>query len=399
MRHFRGKLILLISLLVAVSQLVTGFFISRQSEEALDAQQREVVKGMARNISRLSTRAFLSRDLATLYEHVQLAMQEKNILYVKIIDLNNKILMSETLAEVGAVVNATDPIFLGGRVGSKELDPVLMARIVEPVTLGSELLGHVLLGYSHAETGLAIVALREKILTTLLIGLVGAIIIAVLIAAMITRPLLKLERCAAQIASGDFDLVRPKVKGDDGFSLLSQTMYTMARRLESLVYKDPLTGVYNRLFLNNRLQEELARSCRHDWSLAMLMIDIDHFKRINDTHGHLVGDEMLCSCARILSDHIREEDCLSRFGGEEFVILAPNMVHESAIQLAERIRGALAGETFTSQLAAKPITMTISIGVAIYPEQANSENGLILKADQALYQAKLQGRNRVILSS
>ena len=392
---YRIKLIILISLLVTVSQLTTGYIISRQSEEALDEQHHRVAQAMARNISMLSTRAFLSRDLATLYEHVKLAMQEKNVLYVKIIDLENKILMSETLSEVGSVL--TFPIDKKGAdtehysIEAQET----VANITEPVMLGSETLGHVILGYSHVEVSAAVSQLKKKILTTLLLGLAGAILIAVIITSMITAPLLKLKQTAAKIASGRFDLIKPTEKGADEFSLLAQTMYNMAKRLESLVYHDPLTGIYNRLLLNIRLREELARSRRHKWPLAMLMVDIDHFKHINDTYGHLVGDEMLIACTRIFSQHIREEDCLARFGGEEFIILAPNMTAENALQLAERIRAAIENKNFISSTAVKPIHMTISIGLSIYPDQAGNENELILKADKALYMAKSQGRNRV----
>lgn len=131
----------------------------------------------------------------------------------------------------------------------------------------------------------------------------------------------------------------------------------------------------------------------------MLIADIDHFKNINDTYGHLVGDEMLVACSQILCKHIREEDCLARFGGEEFVILAPDMTEEHALQLAERIRSAIHNEHFISTSSNKPIRMTISIGLAIYPDHAKDENELISTADKALYEAKYQGRNKVILST
>ncbi len=399
MISFRTKLVVLISVLVTVSQLTTGFVISRQSEEALCEQNDRIAMAMARNISKISTKSFLSRDLASLYEQVKLAMLEQNVLFVKIVDLDNRIIMSETLSEVGAMLsfsseNLSSPVAPGELIldGSS-------AKIVEPVVLSGETLGHVILGYSHVEIRVAILALKKKILTTLLIGLSGAIFIAVLITGMITAPLMKLEAAAARIASGKFDLTKPARKQGDEFYLLSQTMYDMAKRLESLVYNDPLTGVYNRLLLNSRLREELARSNRYNWPLAMLMIDIDHFKKINDTYGHLVGDEMLLACTRIFSEHIREEDCLARFGGEEFVVLAPNMTSDNAMLLAERIRQAVVDEHFISSQDTGVIRMTVSIGVSLYPAHARTENELIATADQALYSAKTSGRNRAILFS
>ncbi len=399
MISFRTKLIILISVLVAVSQLSTGFIISRQSEEALCEQHDRIARTMARNISQLSTQAFLSRDLASLYEQVKLAMQEANVLFVKIVDLENTVIMSETLSEVGEKLSFSMDTAAAPPVPGRLVLDASLPKTVEPVMLGDEVLGNVILGYSHVEIRAAISELKKKIITTLLIGLTGAILMAALITGMITAPLMKLEATAAKIASGKFDLVRPDEKRDDEFSLLSRTMYNMAKRLESLVYNDPLTGVYNRLLLNTRLREELARSTRYAWPLAMLMVDIDHFKKINDSHGHLAGDEMLLACTRIFSEHIREEDCLARFGGEEFVILAPNMTAENALLLAERIRSAIENEDFVSSQDSGVIRMTISVGIAVYPDHAQTENELLGVADRALYRAKTEGRNRVVLFS
>ncbi len=400
MISYRIKLIIIISLLVGVSQLLTGFIISKQSEKAMDEMHHYVAEAMARNLSNLSTRSFLNRDLASLYEQIKLAMQEKNILYVKVVDLENKILMSETLSEVGSayafpVVDKDNSGISHYTTSTKET----VANVTEPIMLGKEILGHVVIGYSHAEISATLTQLKKKTLTTLLLGLTGAFLITVLIAAMITEPLLKLENIALKIAAGKFDLTKPNGRTHDAFNVLAQSMYNMAKRLELLVYNDPLTGIYNRLLLNIRLREELARSRRHEWPLAMLVVDIDHFKKINDTYGHLVGDEMLIGCSRILSDHIREEDCLARFGGEEFVILAPSMTGENAQQLAERIRAGMENEKFITRAGGTTIRMTISIGISIYPDHAGNENELMSQADKALYKAKAQGRNRVCLFS
>lgn len=211
----------------------------------------------------MTTKALVSRDLATLYEQVRWAMQQKNVRFIKIVDLENKILMSETLSEVGSTYDS--PAFNMKKFEQQEETHThyksdqqeTVANFIEPVILGQETLGYVILGYSHAEITTAIAALQKKTLKTLLLGLIGAFIITVLIASMITKPLLKLEKTASRIAAGKFDLVKPEGKGHDEFNLLAQTIYTMAKRLESLVYNDPLTGIYNRLLLNIRLRRNL----------------------------------------------------------------------------------------------------------------------------------------------
>lgn len=399
MKSYRVKLTIIIALLVIVSQLTTGFFITRQSEQALDAKHHEVARAMARNIAFLSTRAFLSRDLATLYEHVKLAKQEKNVVYVKILDLEQRIVVSDTLSEVGSLYPVSIRQQDRGLVHYTTRAGEVLAKITWPIMLDNETQGYVILGYSHDEVVAAMAELKKKIITTLILGLSGSVLLAVFIAGRITAPLLELKRTALKIASGQFDIDPPRGKADDEFHMLALSMYEMAKRLESLVYNDPLTGLYNRLLLNIRLREELARSRRHKWPLAVLIIDIDHFKRINDTYGHLVGDEVLIGCAAILSRHIREEDCLARYGGEEFVILAPGMIEDNAVQLAERIRLAVEEAPLSATGLDKPVHITISIGIAIYPNHASNENELISRADTALYQAKSRGRNRTALFS
>ncbi|WP_457573816.1 diguanylate cyclase [Desulfolithobacter sp.] len=399
MKSYRVKLTIVIALLVIVSQLTTGFFITRQSEQALDEKHHDIAEAMARNIAFLSTRAFLSRDLATLYEHVRLARQEKNVVYVKIVDLEQRIVVSDTLSEVGQL----SPVEVGSRDRGLSHyttpDGEILANIIWPIMLDDEPLGYVILGYSHDELAAAIGELKKKIITTLVLGLSGSVLLAVFIAGRITAPLRELKHLARNIAAGRFDIDPPAGLAGDEFHVLACTLYDMARRLESLVYNDPLTGIYNRLLLNTRLREELARSRRHKCPLAVLIVDIDHFKRINDTYGHLVGDEVLVGCADILSHHIREEDCLARFGGEEFVILAPDITGDNAVQFAERIRVAVEKAPLSATGLDKPVHITVSIGIAIYPDHASDENELISRADAALYEAKSRGRNCTALFS
>jgi diguanylate cyclase (GGDEF)-like protein len=164
---------------------------------------------------------------------------------------------------------------------------------------------------------------------------------------------------------------------------------------------DVLTGWHNRRYLQTRLHEELARSQREASALTCLMIDVDHFKKVNDRHGHLAGDEVLRQLAQCVESEVRNSDVSARYGGEEFVILLPGTGIEAGRLLAERIRNAVSNESFEVSSVAEPLPITVSIGVAVYrPGSKNDDlkvagERLIALADLALYEAKAGGRNTV----
>jgi diguanylate cyclase (GGDEF)-like protein len=164
---------------------------------------------------------------------------------------------------------------------------------------------------------------------------------------------------------------------------------------------DVLTGWHNRRYLQTRLHEELARSQRDATALTCLMIDVDHFKKINDRYGHLVGDEVLRQLAHCVESEVRNSDVSARYGGEEFVILLPGTGIEAGRLLAERIRQAVSNESFEVASVSEPLPITVSIGVAEYRRGSKNDDlkvageRLIALADLALYEAKAGGRNTV----
>jgi diguanylate cyclase (GGDEF)-like protein len=164
---------------------------------------------------------------------------------------------------------------------------------------------------------------------------------------------------------------------------------------------DVLTGWHNRRYLQTRLNEELARSQREKTPLTCLMIDVDHFKKINDRHGHIAGDEVLRRIAHCIDAKVRDSDVSARFGGEEFVILLPATTVEAGRLLAERIRGAVSAESFELPGMNGQLAVTVSIGVAEYRPDIDGDDlkilgeRLIALADLALYEAKAGGRNAV----
>lgn len=170
-----------------------------------------------------------------------------------------------------------------------------------------------------------------------------------------------------------------------------------ARQAE-LAVRDPLTGLYNRRELDRFLHEELTRMTRFGHSVVFLILDLDHFKTINDTWGHPFGDQVLTLLARRLECDVRPMDRLVRYGGEEFAIIAPMLPPAEGLALAERIRAGVAARPFLIDRAdgiTVSVPLTVSLGLACAPNHAQDAEGLLAVADAALYEAKHRGRNQV----
>ncbi|QSQ23847.1 diguanylate cyclase [Pyxidicoccus parkwayensis] len=176
----------------------------------------------------------------------------------------------------------------------------------------------------------------------------------------------------------------------------------LARRREELLAlsrTDALTGLFNRRYFEERLNEEFARSRRYGAPLSLVMLDIDHFKRINDTFGHPFGDQVLKAVAQTARTRLREVDLLARYGGEELIALLPETGPEDALKVCERVREAIASlglEPPGGDGTAEPVRLTASLGVATVPSaDLASAEALLMAADTSLYAAKGAGRNRV----
>ncbi len=277
--------------------------------------------------------------------------------------------------------------------------------------------------------GWAIVAAMEKdeayaqivwlqALTALIVSvlLFGVGLIAYVLGISIVNPLDRLTTGAAKVAEGDLEVDIPIVsRGEVGYmttvfnnmvarlrqgreelAAINKTLQAKNKELETISVTDSLTGLYNRKHLMETLNHELARGQRYNHPLSVLMIDIDHFKRYNDSFGHLEGDRLLTKMARIFRESIRRIDYAARYGGEEFVVMLPETGSGKAVSVAERIRIRVMEETLNDN--DKSDSTTVSIGVAGFPENGDTLESVIASADEALYQAKRQGRNRVICS-
>ncbi len=175
---------------------------------------------------------------------------------------------------------------------------------------------------------------------------------------------------------------------------VNSNLASINTQLERLATTDALTGLHNRRYLQQALEFELARGVRAEHPFCLLMMDIDHFKRVNDTWGHAVGDVVLVKLAAILKENLRNTDLRARWGGEEFVALLLDSDRESGLKAAEKIRSVVEATSIDAGLD-EPVHITISIGVAHSPQDGVTEDKLFAHADAALYRAKESGRNRV----
>jgi len=242
------------------------------------------------------------------------------------------------------------------------------------------------------------------------------------VAARVMRPIANLSDAVRRFAEGGSDFEIPDVHTRDEIAVLTSTFNDMMRRqrgqreqieeanrhlkdrnsrleqanevLNQLSITDGLTKLHNHRFFQDHLTREIRRVERTQEPLAVLLLDIDDFKRINDRLGHAAGDEILTRIAQILNSTVRGSDLCARYGGEEFVVLAPNTAVEGAYQLAEKLRTEIAESSFIVDDSLRPLRVTVSLGVAIF---RGNRKRFFQKADQALYRAKADGKNCVVI--
>ena len=310
-------------------------------------------------------------------------------------------------------------------VGESTAEPALSAieytnlaqqEVLGNIALSSQQEWAILAEITEADAYEQIIRIRNL---TLLITVAVLLVIgtsAYLLGVTIVRPLHRLTRGASEVANGNLGVEVPLIGGgeigyltevfnymvgklrDDQQELaaVNDTLTKTNRELQEISITDGLTGLYNRRYMVETLSNEVSRASRLKHNFAVLMIDIDHFKRYNDTYGHLAGDDLLVKIASLFRQSIRDMDLAARYGGEEFLIILPEHGAEAAMGVAERIRTGVG--TATSDLNNSQEAVSVSIGVATFPENGTTPVTLIESADAALYQGKESGRNRVVLS-
>jgi len=293
------------------------------------------------------------------------------------------------------------------------------------VVLGNQAYGAVAIGLSTEPGKQRIAALTQQSFLLALLILVFGLGLTILFARQITNPLSELAEGATQMAGGNLSM-RVNVKSGDEIGQLGEAFNQMADAiehrdrelrelaagleltvdertaelreqnvvLEQMAITDPLTKIYNRRFFFELAEKEYKRAARFGHPLSVAIIDIDHFKKVNDTYGHQVGDQTLINFTKFCLENIRSVDIFARYGGEEFVILMPETESQAAQNSAERLQKLVQQTPMTP--GEQQILITISLGIACWDgKQELTFDALLVRADRALYQSKEQGRNRV----
>jgi len=353
----------------------------------------------------------------------------------------SKILMKYAQGEIGELYLITKDGFLldsSQSISAKFLETKLLNNTTQKL-FSQEGEPNAYLGYHNrpvvgtlkrmSELGWGVVAEKERAkayaqivrLRNLTLALVFGLLLliglaAYLLSLSLVRPLNRLTSGAGKVAGGDLevdvpvssrsevgyltevfnDMVARLRQGREELASINETLREKNVELHEISITDSLTKLYNRKHLMETLDKEVSRSQRHSHSFSLLVIDIDHFKKYNDTYGHLAGDEALRRLASVFKECIRSSDYAARYGGEEFIIMLPEIGPEQGVEAAERIRHKVAEEIFNSD--GESIKVTISVGVASFPENGEDAESVIRNADAALYEAKELGRNRVVLA-
>ena len=242
--------------------------------------------------------------------------------------------------------------------------------------------------------------LRLRTVLLLIALLLGVGLLAFIAGSFITGPLERLSEAAGRLAAGDLSVELP-AGGSGEVGYLTRAFNTLVSRLrekesqgelEKLSLTDSLTGLYNRRHLMGTLASEVQRSRRLRRAFSVLLADVDRFKQYNDTHGHLAGDAALVKIAEVFRRTTRQVDCVARYGGEEFVVMLLEANLATATLVAERVRARVAEQDLGEG------KLTLSIGVAEYPDGGDTPEELIATADAAMYKAKGSGRNQVVVA-
>lgn len=418
----RGQLTLLVPGIVALT-LAAGTFLEarreqRESMEDFRLRNEKVLQSISVPVAVNIAQNDMS-GLDTLIAQFALSMRERDLVELSVLDDQGRVLAHSeperfnTIASDAFSQNATQ---VEGLTWERQGDFFLISV---PAVSGIRW-GTVTAKYSLARITAQI---NRK---TMRLGSSSAIIFAVLGAILflgldrlVVRPVRTLQQAVRRMGEGHLSTRVPPLRGSELGELTNvinrmasalqherenleravqertQALQDANARLERLAVTDGLTGVFNHRRFQEQLQAELLRSERHKRPMGLLMVDVDFFKKVNDTMGHPAGDELLRRLAEVLSEDLRQTDMIARYGGEEFAVLLPETTKSEAMQVAERMRVAVE-EKINDGKMTWPTKVTVSIGVGSFPEDGKAAEQVLTAADQAMYVAKRQGRNRVI---
>lgn len=417
----RGQLVLLVPGVVALALVVVASAAVRQSNHDALEEFKELNLTALEALSVTVATSVAQNDMAgldTVVAHTAERLEGRGLVELAVVDDEARVLAHSTPEKFNRVL--ADPftqqaINSDGAVWAKEGS---VLRLGIPATSGIRW-ATVTARFSLAQLeGTIDAVLRRWALGTvgLFLFIAGALFFG--LNRVVIRPVAVLERTVQRMGEGHLTARVPPLPGREMRELseivnrmasalqaerenLEHTVADRTRelseanaRLERLAVTDGLTGLFNHRRFQEALHSELLRCERHKRPLGVLMLDVDFFKKVNDSMGHPAGDELLRRLAEVLGKDLRQTDLISRYGGEEFAVLLPETTKAEALQVADRMREAVEQKVNVEKVWTQHIT--VSIGVATFPEDGKTAEAVLEAADQALYVAKRQGRNRVV---
>jgi diguanylate cyclase (GGDEF)-like protein len=424
-----GRKIASLTSFLVMAAIVTLTVISIQRERSYFRQELENRASLLLKTLPLTMRDQLYRmELDELIDIAKVVGKNQNIEKFVIFDENGLVLFDSSQPKM-VFSQVIDPLgyILVNSKGDQLYTEWQTDQFVAgcPITLGNQILGAVAVGLSTQELDEKIATLTQQGILLALIALIIGVIFSFWLGRQITTPLRTLADVTAEMAGSEM-YVRVDLPVKDEVGQLGQAFNQMTdsiqnreqelrelasslenvveertdelrrqnERLEQIAITDSLTGIYNRRFFFELAEKEVARAKRYGNPLSVVILDADRFKKMNDTYGHLIGDQILMNLAQLCQKNIRSLDIIARYGGEEFVILMPEVDCSAAQNSAERLRELVANTSMVT--GGLDVMMTISLGVACWNGGPDLDfNALLARADRALYQSKESGRNRV----
>lgn len=417
----RGQLTLLVPGVVAIALTVVAFAAVRQSNREALEEFKELNLTALDSLSVTVATSVAENDMAgldTVVAHTAERLEPHGLLELAVIDDDGRVMAHSQPERFNRVLTdgfTQQAIASEGPLWAREGN---VLRIATPANSGirwATVTARFSLG--QMEQTYAAVRRRAALGTLgLFLFIAGALFLGM--NRVVIRPVRVLEASVKRMGEGHLSTRVPALPGREMAELsdivngmasalqterenLERTVAARTRelseanaRLERMAVTDGLTGLFNHRRFHEALHSELLRCERHKRPLAVLMVDVDFFKRVNDSMGHPAGDELLRRLAEVLSADLRQTDLIARYGGEEFSVLLPETTKAEALQVAERMRESV--ETKINEGGRWTQRITVSVGVATFPEDGAAAEEVLEAADRALYVAKRQGRNRVM---
>ncbi|MCB9651302.1 MAG: diguanylate cyclase [Deltaproteobacteria bacterium] len=420
----------LVAVISVVASAGAGILAYRQMAELTDQAGIIHATAVLDALSAPAAVAIAAHDFPKLDNFVAelVAQRSTDVLFMEVVDPDGRVLATSQTGMVGVQEGRFEEGFMTHALDAQgtyfafgpDREAPRYLDVAKPVILGQRW-GTLVARFSLEPFSDRLVMLKRTVIAlAALSALLGWVVTIVLLERVVVRPVRKLASMARRLGEGELD-IRTAYQRRDEIGELGMSLNTMARRLERyttglegavrertadleaanqelkrLATTDGLTGLRNHRFFQDTLEFELKRASRHPHPLTLCMLDVDHFKTLNDTHGHPVGDEALRTLARALERRLRATDIVARYGGEEFAIVLLDTDAAGGLAFAETLAEVVRETDFPGAETQPLGRLSVSIGVATFPSDAADRAQLIRRADAALYEAKRQGRDRVV---